>query len=108
MLENPLLKSIIRFSGNHQFKDGKSYLEIAKNYGVTRQRVQQVYKRLNINIPSIARRNAALIEKLYTLGATSAAIASRMKCTPMTVLNILHQRGVKTRRRGRKEQNKKD
>ncbi len=29
MLENPLLKSIIRFSGNHQFKDGKSYLETA-------------------------------------------------------------------------------
>jgi len=29
LLENPLLKSIIRFSGDHEFKKGKSYLEAA-------------------------------------------------------------------------------
>ena len=81
---------------------GKSFKAIGKVYRVTPQRMQQIFKRLNIDVPSFLRRHTALVKELYDSGATSEEIAPLMGCTPKTVLNVLIEEGVQPRGAGQR------
>lgn len=81
---------------------GKSFKDIAKPYGLTPQRMQQIFKRLKIDVPSFLRRHTALAKELYDRGVTSEEIAPLMDCTPKTVLNVLIEEGVQPRSGGKR------
>ena len=78
----------------------ESYKAIGKAYGVTPQRMQQIFKRLKIDVPSFLRRHIALVKELYDSGVTSEEIATLMGCTPKSVLNVLIEEGVQPRKAG--------
>lgn len=82
--------------------EGKDYLGVARMYGVTRQRIHQVCRFLDVRIPRVAEKNRKAIVTLYYLGVSSPELGSMFDCSSVTILNTLKSQGVERRRPGRR------